>query len=153
MIENCGTCKIGAETVDEYPGTCPFYKKHLHRHCGNYAPSKKAEKRKLIYVASPLRGNYEKNMAKARQYCKYVANRGHIPYAPHLLFTQFMDDTIPEERAAGIAMGKEMLKRCDELWVFGEVISEGMASEIELAKELGIPIRSISTEEVQYGQD
>lgn len=90
---------------------------------------------------------------KARQYCKYVANRGHIPYAPHLLFTQFMDDTIPEERAAGIAMGKEMLKRCDELWVFGEVISEGMASEIDLAKELGIPIRSISTEEVQYGQD
>jgi len=26
-----------------------------------------------------------------------------------------------------------------------------MAAEIELAKELGIPIRSISTEEVQHG--
>ena len=92
-------------------------------------------------------------MAKARQYCKYVTNRGLIPYAPHLLFTQFMDDTIPEERAAGMAMGKEMLKRCDELWVFGETISEGMAAEIELAKELGIPIRCISSEEVQHGQD
>jgi len=108
---------------------------------------------RLIYVASPLRGEYEKNMAKARQYCKYVTDQGFIPYAPHLLFTQFMDDTIPEEREAGMAMGREMLKRCDELWVFGETISEGMAAEIELAKELGIPIRCISSEEVQHGQD
>jgi len=90
-------------------------------------------------------------MAKARQYCKHVTDQGFIPYAPHLLFTQFMDDTIPEEREAGMAMGREMIKRCDELWVFGETISEGMAAEIELAKELGIPIRSISTEEVQHG--
>lgn len=98
---------------------------------------------RLIYVASPLRGEYEKNMAKARQYCKHVTDKGFIPYAPHLLFTQFMDDTIPEQRATGMAMGIEMLKRCDELWVFGETISEGMAAEIELAKEMGIPIHYI----------
>lgn len=38
MIKNCSTCRIGAETVDEYPGVCPFYKKHFYKHCGNYAP-------------------------------------------------------------------------------------------------------------------
>lgn len=98
---------------------------------------------KLVYVASPLRGDYDRNMELARQYCKHVIDNGFIPYAPHLLFTQFMDDTIPEERATGMAMGIEMLKRCDELWVFGETISEGMAAEIELAKELDIPIHYI----------
>lgn len=38
MIKNCSTCRIGAETVDEYPEVCPFYKKHFYKHCGNYAP-------------------------------------------------------------------------------------------------------------------
>lgn len=36
-----------------------------------------------------------------------------------------------------------MLKRCRELWVFGE-ISDGMLVEIFLAKKLGIPIRYFS---------
>jgi len=43
--------------------------------------------RKLIYVASPLKGDYEGNMEKAREYCRYVMSKGHIPFAPHLLFT------------------------------------------------------------------
>ena len=37
-------------------------------------------------------------------------------------------------------MGAEMLKLCDELWVFGEP-STGMQAEIDLAKRLGIPVR------------
>lgn len=111
-------------------------------------------KQKVIYVASPLRGDYEKNMEKARRYCKVVIDKGHIPYAPHLLFTQFMDDTIPEERKAGMAMGIEMLKKCDELWAFGKTISEGMAAEIELANNTGITVRYLEDpEEVQHGQD
>lgn len=65
--------------------------------------SKKANK--LVYVASPLRGDYERNTELARQYCKHVTDKGFIPYAPHLLFTQFMDDTIPEQRATGMPWG------------------------------------------------
>jgi len=49
VIENCGTCRIGAETVDEYPGTCPFYKKHLHKHCGNYAPLRSISTEEVQY--------------------------------------------------------------------------------------------------------
>ena len=103
-----------------------------------------ATKRKLIYVASPLRGDYKLNMARAKQYCKMVVDQGFIPYAPHLLFTQFMDDSDPVQRAVGMGMGKEMLKRCDELWVFGDTISEGMAAEIKLAEAIGMPILYIN---------
>lgn len=48
VIKNCSTCRIGAETVDEYPGVCPFYKKHFYKHCGNYAPLEiKASKERI----------------------------------------------------------------------------------------------------------
>lgn len=43
-------------------------------------------------------------------------------------------------------MGKEFLKICKEVWVFGERVSAGMADEIELANMLGIPIRFFTDE-------
>lgn len=64
-----------------------------------------------------------------------------IPIAPHLLFTQFLDDTKPNERSIGLEAGIALLDMCDEIWVYGLVNpSEGMAAEIEYAKEYGIPI-------------
>ena len=34
-----------------------------------------------------------------------------------------------------------LLGLCDELWVFGDRISKGMAAEIEYAKKAYIPVR------------
>lgn len=111
--------------------------------------------RKLVYVASPLRGDYEKNISKAKEYSKKIIEMGHIPYTPHLLFTQFMDDAIPEERELAMQMGIEMLKRCDMLMVCGGHISEGMGKEIKAANKLGIPVKfyNVPQEEEHYGQD
>lgn len=63
-----------------------------------------------------------------------------IPFAPHLLFTQFLNDDDPTERRAGLFFGVEMLKRCNELWAFGQP-TEGMALEIQEAKLLGMCVR------------
>ncbi len=57
------------------------------------------------------------------------------------MFTGFLDDAIPEERSLGLSMGLELLKRCDEVWVFGNKITEGMESEIKAALELNILIQ------------
>lgn len=95
----------------------------------------------LIYVCSPLRGDTRRNIQKAIGYCRYVYAKGGIPIAPHAIFTQFLDDEILEERAAGINMGMQLLSLCDEVWVFGKKISEGMFTEIERAKALGIKIK------------
>ncbi len=99
-------------------------------------------KQKLIYVYSPYRGNTETNTQNARRYCRLVMEQGGIPFAPHLLFTQFLDDAIPKERERGLRMGTQMLGLCDELWAFGEP-SEGMRMEIEQAGRLGIPVRRL----------
>lgn len=99
--------------------------------------------KKLVYICSPLRGDYEKNTENAKAYCrlvmKYLPNV--IPIAPHVYFPQFMDDADAEERRLGMAAGIVLLGKCDELWAFGiENPSKGMRAEIEYAKEHGIPV-------------
>jgi len=103
---------------------------------------------KVVYIASPLSGDVEQNLQFARQACRYAMAQGAVPFAPHLLYTQMLDDGKPEERQLGIEMGSRMLGRCDELWLCGDRISPGMAGEKELAEELGIPVRSIASEEI-----
>ena len=94
---------------------------------------------KLVYICSPLRGAIEENIKKAHRYCEYAAGCGVIPLAPHTIFTAYLQDTIPEQRALGLKMGLELLKRCDEIWVCGDEISRGMQGEIDLAAKLHIP--------------
>lgn len=98
----------------------------------------------IIYVCSPLNApNYlerQANILKAAEYCKFVMTQGHTPYAPHVFFTQFLDDSIDSDRQNGVQCGLEMLKVCNELWVFGKKVSHGMQKEIADAEQLGIPV-------------
>ena len=107
-----------------------------------------AEPNKVVYIASPLSGDIEQNLQFARLACRYAMAQGAAPFAPHLLYTQMLDDSRPEERKLGIDMGSRMLERCDELWLCGDRISHGMAGEKKLAEALGIPVRSIGAEEI-----
>ncbi len=99
---------------------------------------------RLIYICSPLRGDIEKNIQKAQGYCREAVDLWPdvIPIAPHVYCTQFLDDTIPQEREAGMELGIALLDMCDELWVYGiNNPSEGMKKEIAYAKEHGIPVK------------
>ena len=95
---------------------------------------------RLVYISSPLRGDVERNIQRARDYCAYAASCGVIPLAPHTIFTQYLDDEQPEQREQGLRMGRDLMWRCDDLWVVGSTISSGMREEIELAKKLYMPI-------------
>lgn len=97
--------------------------------------------RPLVYVASAYSGDVTTNTEKAKQYCRFAMEQGQIPLAPHLMFPQFMNDDDPAERELAIFMDVILLGKCDELWVFGDSISEGMSVEIEVAKKRRQPIR------------
>lgn len=97
--------------------------------------------RPLVYVASAYSGNAANNTEKTKQYCRYALQQGQIPLAPHLMFPQFMDDDIAEEQELAIFMDVILLGKCDELWVFGDHITEGMKVEIDVAKKRRQPIR------------
>lgn len=98
---------------------------------------------KLVYICSPLHGDIMGNIKKANEYCAAAAHFGVVPLAPHTIFTKYLDDNIPDQRERGLAMGLELLSRCDEIWVCGNIITPGMRNEIQFAKEHGIPINYI----------
>lgn len=101
--------------------------------------------RPLVYICSPLSGDIPGNMEKARKFCSFALEKGQIPLAPHLMFPQFVNDDDSAERELAIFMDVILLGKCDELWVFGDRISEGMAVEIEIAKKRRQPIRYFSS--------
>ncbi len=107
---------------------------------------------KYVYICSPLRGNYEENTKNAIDYCRNAILRGDLfgpailPIAPHIYFTQFLDDTVPREREKGLSLGLSLLSKCDELWIYGKTISEGMKGEISAAARMNIPIITVDLE-------
>lgn len=86
------------------------------------------------------------NIVNARRYCKFAADTGHNPFAPHLFYTQFLDDSQPHERKLGMQLGMIMLTKCAEMWVFGEVISPGMEREIAKAEARAMRIRYFTSD-------
>ena len=94
---------------------------------------------KMVYIASPLRGDYNTNIKNAVEYCSIAAELGVLPMAPHIIFSQWCNDTIPQQREQGLQLGLSLLEKSEELWVMGDQISEGMKGEIAFAKEHDIP--------------
>lgn len=104
------------------------------------------ERLDIIYVCSPYAGDVTRNIENARKYSRFVYEKGGIPFAPRLLFPQFMDDSNFTERKTAMRFNRIMLSKCDELWVFGEIISHGMSREIARAKKRDMKVRYFTDE-------
>lgn len=94
-----------------------------------------------VFICSPFAGDTKRNMENARQHCLFAVHREVAPFAPHLLYPQFMEDSNLAQRDAALRCGLAFLRCCKELWVFGRKISPGMNNEIQMAKNKGIPVR------------
>ena len=46
----------------------------------------------LVYIASPLCGDVEKNLEFARRACRFAIEQEVTPFAPHLLYTQMRSE-------------------------------------------------------------
>lgn len=101
-----------------------------------------------VFICSPYRASnpdpvgrareIQNNLDLAREGCRIAVERGYVPIAPHLFFPQFLCEET--ERDIGIQMGLGLLDECDELWMLGRRVTDGMAKEISYAKEHNIPI-------------
>lgn len=105
--------------------------------------------KKFIYICSPVKGDAKRNIEKARAYCKRVLDLGLIPIAPHVMFDGMLHDDIPEERAKALDIGLQLVRMCEELWIFGDHISSGMEAEIFLAKGIGIKTKNMIVKDLK----
>lgn len=111
--------------------------------------TKRADERmkKKVYICAPLGGNVRENLENAVLYTKYALKQGVAPITTHF-YALCLDDDNPQERALGMSAGMSLLWYCDELWVFGDVISNGMKEEIKFCENLRIPVKRVSNAEV-----
>ncbi|RKJ19191.1 DUF4406 domain-containing protein [bacterium D16-50] len=103
-----------------------------------------------VYIMSRYRAATEKEQEFCREVARYFARQltyeGKEPAAPHLFYTQFLDDAVPDEREAGLGYGLFDLRVSQEflLVVIDGIISEGMKAEIAEASRLGIHGRIVA---------
>lgn len=75
----------------------------------------------------------------AREFCRVAVTRQKIPFAPHLLFPQFMNDRNPGERELAMFFNRILLAHCEAVWVYAGNLSAGMRQELQWARSLGLP--------------
>ena len=102
---------------------------------------------KRVYICSPLGGDIEENLRKVRRYTQYALLCGTAPVVPHF-YALCLDDNNPKEREIGMTAGRSLLWFCDEMWIFGDEVTEGMQAEIQFCKNLNIRIRIIRESEI-----
>jgi hypothetical protein len=109
-------------------------------------------KPRLVVIESPYGTDdpivLERNVGYAKSAMKDSLRRGEAPLASHLLYTQVLDDTVPEERTQGIEAGltwalaaEASVVYCDYGW------SPGMTAGIARAREAG---RTIEERTILY---
>ncbi len=108
-----------------------------------YAP-RNDRNMKIVYIAHPIAGDVHGNVERILKIVKKInlTKKDIVPFAPYIPDVLAMDDSVPEERERGIKNDIQILRSgiVDELWVYGERISGGVAAEIDLAFELNIPV-------------
>ena len=103
---------------------------------------------KKVYICAPLGGDVESNLERVKRYTRYALMCGTAPVVPHF-YALCLNDNDQKEREIGLAAGLGMLWFCDELWVFGQNITEGMKQELQFCKHLNIKTRYVSEKEIR----
>ena len=112
---------------------------------------KKKKKLQGTDRCSPYSGDIAANTENAKRYCRFAVDNHAIPIAPHLLFPQFMNEE--KERNLAMFMDMVLIGRCEQLWVFGDTITEGMQAEISKAYKKGIKIRRFTELYREYNSE
>ena len=103
---------------------------------------------KIIYIAHPIGGDIKRNIQKVLEIIRGININipEVVPFAHYVVDCYALDDSVPEERMRGIKNDIALFRAgfIDEVWLYGSRISEGMKAEIKLAKELNIPVISMS---------
>ena len=92
----------------------------------------------FAHISAPFSPVEEITTLRMKEYCRNLYDLGYMPVCPNLIYPQFLDDRIPDEREARVAMAQALLRRCRVLVLCTNDITLEMEQEIMLSKRLGI---------------
>lgn len=95
----------------------------------------------FVILESPFAGDFAKNREYANQCLRDCLLRGEAPFASHILYTEALDDTKPNERELGIEAGLMIGKHASRTVVYTDFgISKGMKYGIQHARAHNRPV-------------
>lgn len=102
---------------------------------------------KVVYIAHRL-GSYPKTREiyrhRAGLWVLWAADQGVSPVADWIILSGHWDES-PANRERALAMDVALVKRCDELWLCGDIISPGMITEREAALANNVVVKKMLT--------
>jgi hypothetical protein len=101
---------------------------------------------KIVYIAHRLGcgPDREHNREAAARWVAWAALQGVAPVATWItLAAEWTED----RRELGLSIDLELIRRCDEIWLCGPVVSAGMRLELEAAERWGLVVRRFETRE------
>ncbi len=101
------------------------------------------ERKPLVFAAHSAETAY-----LSERICSYVLQLGRVPIDPFMSLGYFMYGLVDKDSVR--AANNNLLMRCDELWVFGE-LSDGVDAEVAFAGQLAMPVKYFDLD--HYGED
>jgi hypothetical protein len=98
------------------------------------------EARPIVFTAQSKRFFYCREAV-----CQFAFSHGVIPINPFMAFGYFLGERT--DRDAVRRANDALVLRCDELWVFGRDLANGVLQEIALAADARKPIRFFSIDD------
>ena len=100
--------------------------------------------KKKVYICASMDGDLETVMERVKAY----VNCGVAPVAPHFHLQAMLPDTKANAETLRSA-ARSLLWYCDEMWVFGDEVTEAMASDQQFCKEFHIRMKRIRSLKVK----
>lgn len=92
----------------------------------------------LVIIESPYAGEVTRNVSYAKAALRNSLLRGEAPFASHLLYTQVLDDDVPDERTKGIDCGYAWMCAADCVAFYVDYgWSAGMIRALKVTRILG----------------
>lgn len=99
---------------------------------------------KVVYVAHPVGAptpeGVAQNLARARRWLRWILRHYEVAVVADWSYCELLDDHNPADRAFGLACDEATVKRCDEIWLVGGVVSSGMRHERDTAAMAGVRV-------------
>lgn len=98
--------------------------------------------KKMVYLAHPVNGDVDQNLARARAWLKFLeaCNPEVLFVSQWILGVELWDDSNPVQRELGLLRCLAQVERCDEIWLVGLRVSDGMTREADHACAYGVTV-------------
>lgn len=104
--------------------------------------------KRKVYICAPITDNLDESIENVKRYARYVLTCGMAPVIPQFYYL-CMSPIAPKELETIRSACTGLLWYSDEVWVFGDEVTENMEYELRFCKTLNIRTRKIRNKDLK----